>query len=78
MRQSLRLLALSGILGLVLAAAFARPALAACHTCFKVDFDCTGEVIYGNHVCCSPDRGVVCQTYYDSNGCVVSVTTSCA
>jgi hypothetical protein len=78
MRKSRKLLMLSGVLGLVLAAASARPALATCYICFGTD-DCTGEEIYGNNVCCSPGHGPRCSYQYDeSTGCLVSVRTSCA
>jgi hypothetical protein len=77
MRKSRKLLMLSGVLGLVLAAGSARPALALCYICFVTD-PCTGEEVYGNSVCCPRGHGPACSSTYDSNGCLVLVTTSCA
>jgi hypothetical protein len=77
MRQSLRLLGLSGFLWLAFLAASARPALAICYICFDID-PCTGEEIYGNSACCSRGHGPVCHSTFDPNGCLVSVTTACS
>ena len=76
MRKSRKLLMLSGVLGLVLAAASARPALAFCHTCFAID-PCTEDIVFGNNVCCSRGGDPICTINHDSNGCVTSVTTAC-
>lgn len=77
MRKSWKLLVLSGFLGLVLAAASARPALAFCYICVRTD-PCTQTEIYGNSVCCLPGHGPTCTVVTSQYGCIVSVTTGCA
>lgn len=77
MRKSRKLLVLSGVLGLVLAAALPRPAMAICYICFGTD-PCTDDQVYGNSACCSPGHGPRCGYSYDASGCLVSVTTACS
>ena len=76
MRKSRKLLVLSGFLGLVIAAASARPALALCYICVQTD-PCTETEVFGNSVCCARGHGPTC-TVTSQNGCIVSVTTGCA
>lgn len=76
MRKSRKLLMLSGVLGLVLAAGSVRPALALCYFCSETD-PCTQiEITAENSVCCPRGHGPTCSELYDSNGCLVSVTTT--
>lgn len=77
MRQSLKLLGLSGFLWLAFLATSARPALAICDICFGID-PCTEAEIYGNSACCPRGHGPVCHNTFDENGCLVSVTTACS
>ena len=76
MRPLWKLVVLSASLSVVLGLVHATPALAVSYYCIAVD-PCTEELVFSRPISyCLSGEQPVCVYHYDSNCCIVEVTTA--